>query len=56
LGHYYDVGVENKFFVERKYLLFESVGKKMIVDGNEELVMLQNIKKHYRLLRLNRVA
>jgi len=28
----------------------------MIVYGNEEFVMLKNIKKHYRLLGLNRVA
>lgn len=40
LGHSHYVGVENKFFVERKHLVLESVGEQMVVDGHEELVML----------------
>jgi hypothetical protein len=40
LGHSHDVGIENKFFVERKHLMLESVGEQMVVDGYEKLVML----------------
>jgi len=35
LGDSYNVGIEIKFFVERKDLLFECVGKQIVVDSNE---------------------
>jgi hypothetical protein len=56
LGHSHDVGIENKFLVERKHLVLESVREQMVVYRHKELVVLKDVKQQHRLLRLNWIA